>query len=445
MAEQVYSVSQLNREAKRLLAQHFFSVAVSGEISNLTSPASGHLYFTLKDAQAQVRCAMFRQQLQRCAFRPVNGAQVIARVEVSLYEPRGDYQLVVHQLEAAGDGALRLAYEQLKLKLHAEGLFDPQHKKPLPLIPNCIGIITSASGAAIRDILTVLARRFPAIPVIIYPVMVQGETAKFEITHAIQLANQRAETDVLILTRGGGSLEDLWAFNEEIVARAIAASDIPVLSAVGHEIDTTISDFVADARAATPSAGAEQLVPLQVDWQYGFEQLERQLLQNWQRRVNQVRQKLQWLEKALLQQHPGQTCHRNAQRLDLTEQRLMNALQNRLRHQQQQWALLDQRLHSAQPTTRIRQHSQQLQYWQKLLTTAMYSQLQSLRQQHTAVAQTLHAVSPLATLERGYSIAQLTEKGEIIKNATQVRIGDKIQTRLAQGRLISYVEEINND
>ena len=377
MDENVYSVSQLNREAKRLLAQHFLSVSVTGELSNLSMPASGHIYFTLKDAHAQVRCAMFRGQLQRCKIKPSNGIQVIARVEVSLYEPRGDYQLVVEQLEAAGDGALRLAFEQLKHKLQAEGLFDLSRKADLPLIPKRIGVITSPSGAAIHDILTVLNRRFPAIPIILYPVAVQGETAKFEIAKAISLANQRAEVDVILLARGGGSLEDLWAFNEELVARAIADSQIPIISGVGHEVDITISDFVADFRAATPSAAAEHAVPLQADWLYSFEHYEHELLQNWKRLIEKKRQHLQWQEKALIR--------------------------------------------------------------------LMQNKMATLRQRQASIAQTLQAISPLATLERGYSISQIPATGAIVKSCQQLRPGDKIMTRLAQGQLISQVEEIIHD
>ena len=445
MDENVYSVSQLNREAKRLLAQHFLSVSVTGELSNLSMPASGHIYFTLKDAHAQVRCAMFRGQLQRCKIKPSNGIQVIARVEVSLYEPRGDYQLVVEQLEAAGDGALRLAFEQLKHKLQAEGLFDLSRKADLPLIPKRIGVITSPSGAAIHDILTVLNRRFPAIPIILYPVAVQGETAKFEIAKAISLANQRAEVDVILLARGGGSLEDLWAFNEELVARAIADSQIPIISGVGHEVDITISDFVADFRAATPSAAAEHAVPLQADWLYSFEHYEHELLQNWKRLIEKKRQHLQWQEKALMQQHPGQQYQRNAQRLDEIEQRLRQALQHRLRHQLQRWTLVNYRLQQAQPTAKMRQHQQQLQYWEKALIRLMQNKMATLRQRQASIAQTLQAISPLATLERGYSISQIPATGAIVKSCQQLRPGDKIMTRLAQGQLISQVEEIIHD
>lgn len=442
MTDTVYSVSQLNREAKRLLAQHFLNVSVSGEISNLSFPASGHLYFTLKDAQAQVRCAMFRSQLLRCRFKPENGMQVIARAEVSLYEPRGDYQLVIDHLEAAGDGALRLAYERLKQQLQAEGLFDQQRKAPLPRIPRRIGIITSPSGAAIHDMLTVLRRRFPAIPVIIYPASVQGESAKFEIVQALTIANQRAETDVILLGRGGGSLEDLWAFNEVSVARAIAASQIPVISGVGHEIDVTISDFVADFRAATPSAAAEHAVPLQTDWLHGFAQQEKHLITHLQRRLSNARQQLQWQDKALRQLHPGQQLQRNAQRLDEWEQRLHQAWQHRLRHQQQRWSLLNYRLQQTSPMNRVRQQQQRLGDWQKQMSHYMLNMIARLRAKQIAISQTLHAVSPLATLDRGYSITLNRETGAVIKSTRQLRPGDRLQHHLSDGRVFSHVEEI---
>ena len=253
----IYTVSQLNRETGQLLSRHFLSIRVEGEISNLSTPASGHVYFSLKDANAQVRCAMFKNQRRRGGFKPENGKQVIVTAEVSLYEPRGDYQLIVEHIEEAGDGALRRAFDALKLKLSAEGLFDAANKQSLPALPKAIGVITSPSGAAIRDILTVLQRRFPAIPVIIYPTAVQGTNAQHEIAGAIAIANKSWQCDVLILARGGGSLEDLWAFNEEKVARAIATSSIPIISGIGHETDFTIADFAADLRAPTPSAAAE--------------------------------------------------------------------------------------------------------------------------------------------------------------------------------------------
>ncbi|NOS75569.1 MAG: exodeoxyribonuclease VII large subunit, partial [Methyloglobulus sp.] len=333
MPQIIYSVSQLNRETADVLSGHFLSIFVEGEISNLSIPSSGHCYFTLKDANAQVRCAMFRGQRKQ-SFKPENGKQVVVKAQVSLYEPRGDYQLIVEYMEEAGDGVLRRAFDALKLKLSEEGLFSAAHKKNLPILPKAIGVITSPSGAAIRDILTVLRRRFAAVPVIVYPVAVQGENAKFEIAKAIATANTLKQCDVLILARGGGSLEDLWAFNEEIVARAIYASQIPVISGVGHETDVTIADFVADLRAATPSAAAEHATPDQQQWLNKFNELDVRLQQYVQRQLRQHQQKIDWLNGRLNQQHPKQKLTRNQQRLDELDIRLKKAVQLRLAHNQ---------------------------------------------------------------------------------------------------------------
>lgn len=438
----VYSVSRLNREAKRLLATHFLNVRVEGEVSNFSAPSSGHWYFTLKDAQAQVRCAMFRGQQQRLSFRPGNGDLIVVQAQVSLYEPRGDYQLVVDHMEQAGDGALRQAFERLKLKLLNEGLFDESRKQAVPLIPRCIGVITSPTGAAIHDILTVLKRRFPAIPVVIYPVAVQGEAAQFEIGAALQLANQRNEADVLILARGGGSLEDLWCFNQESVARAIAASRIPIITGIGHEVDFTIADFAADLRAPTPSAAAEHAVPNQSEWLSGFRFLENQLLQQIRRRLASSAQRLAWAGKALQLQHPGEKLQRNSQRLDELEQRLQRTLQHRLALQHQRLALNQQKLQRVQPEAKLSQHRQNLLYYQARLERAVQLKLTTLKQRQAGIAQTLQAVSPLATLERGYAIVQKHDSGQIVKAAAELRENDLIDTRLAQGRIVSQIRKI---
>jgi exodeoxyribonuclease VII large subunit len=440
--DNVYSVSQLNREAKRLLGLHFPSIQVAGEISNLSAPSSGHLYFTLKDAQAQVRCALFKGQQFGMRCKPENGKQIIVTAQVSLFEPRGDYQLIVDHMEEAGDGALRQAFERLKQKLLLEGLFDAGRKQPLPLIPARIGVITSPSGAAIHDILTVLKRRFPAIPVLIYPVSVQGEAAKAEIVAALELANRQQWVDVIILGRGGGSLEDLWAFNEEIVARAIAASQIPVISAVGHEVDVTIADFVADFRAPTPSAAAEHAVPNQQEWLSAYKGIEQQLQLLQQRQLKHCREKLSWLEKSLRQQHPGEKLQRNAQRLDELELRIKQAMQRRLAYDAQQLALFTHQLRQWRPGRRISAHRQQLHYCRQRLDRAIRLKINALRQRQTAVSQTLHAVSPLATLERGYSITQHRDSGKIVKSAAELNNGDFLRCRFASGQVISQVKQV---
>jgi exodeoxyribonuclease VII large subunit len=298
----IYSVSRLVRETRAVLEGSFPLLWISGEISNLAQPASGHIYFSLKDEIAQVRCAMFRMRRQQLRFQPANGQQVLVRARVSLYEARGELQLIVEHMEPAGEGALRLAFEQLKQKLGAEGLFDSDKKKPLPELPRQLGIITSPSGAAIRDLLSVLRRRFPALPVVLYPVQVQGTEAPRQIVRMLQLANRREECDVLILSRGGGSLEDLQPFNEEAVARAIHASRIPVVSGVGHEIDFTIADFVADHRAPTPSAAAELVAPDRLAWRRQLQQLGQRLSLVQLRKIEQLRDAVTGLGHRLRQQ-----------------------------------------------------------------------------------------------------------------------------------------------
>ncbi|MGB7397419.1 MAG: exodeoxyribonuclease VII large subunit, partial [Candidatus Macondimonas sp.] len=295
-ADSVYSVSRLNREARILLEGGLPLLWVMGEISNFSQPSSGHWYFTLKDAQAQVRCAMFRNRNQGLGLRPQNGMQVQVRVRVSLYEPRGEFQLIAEQMQPAGEGALRLAFEALKARLAAEGLFDASLKRPLPAYPHTIGVITSPTGAALRDILHVLNRRYPLARVVFYPVPVQGVDAAPQIVQALRLAGERAECDVLILARGGGSLEDLWAFNEEIVARAVRACPLPVVSGVGHEIDFTIADFVADLRAPTPSAAAESVVPDGSDLLRRFDQYQQRLSTLARHRVERAGTRLNQLE-----------------------------------------------------------------------------------------------------------------------------------------------------
>ncbi len=441
--EKIYSVSQLNRETRLLLNEHFFSIRVEGEISNLSTPSSGHLYFSLKDDAAQIRCAMFRHKQRSLAFKPENGQQVILTAQVSLYEPRGDFQLIVEQMEEAGDGLLRRQFEQLKQKLLAEGLFADSRKRPLPELPRLIGIITSPTGAAVHDILSVLKRRFPAIPVIIYPTAVQGDSAKTEIVSAIRTANQQQKADILLLARGGGSMEDLWAFNEEIVARAIADSKIPIISAIGHEVDFTISDFVADMRAPTPSAAAEHAVPNQQEWLNTFKAYEAALQQLMEQKLEQSSQLLDWFNRSLQQLHPGRQLQRNVQHLGELEKRLLNAWQKGFNHRTHQFEIIQTRLNSCQPADTLLKYKQQLNYLQHQLTTGIQSRLEYCRQQLSANVQTLQTVSPLATLERGYSITRQADDNGIIKSAADIKTGDLIETLLADGRIKSQVLEIS--
>ena len=326
----IYSVSRLASEVRAVLDGSFPSLWVQGEISNLAQPASGHLYFSLKDAGAQVRCAMFRPKRSLLAFSPANGQVVLARARVTLYEPRGDFQLVVEAMEPGGEGALRLELERLKRRLAAEGLFDAALKRPLPLFPRQVGLITSPSGAAVRDLLVVLRRRLAALPVIIYPAQVQGEAAPSSLLAALGLANARAECDVLILARGGGSLEDLSAFNDETLARAIRASAIPVVTGIGHEIDISIADLVADQRAATPSAAAELVAPSGEHLRLRLVAMERRLSAAEQRSLGQARQTLQATSRQLRLLHPAARLQQQAQRLDQLEQRMRSVLGHRL-------------------------------------------------------------------------------------------------------------------
>ena len=442
MQQKIYTVSELNRETAELLGEHFFSIFVEGEISNLSIPASGHCYFTLKDAGAQVRCAMFRGSQRKYAIKPENGKHVVVKAQVSLYEPRGDYQLIVEHMEQAGDGALRRAFEALKLKLSEEGLFSTVHKKALPVLPKTIGIITSPTGAAIRDILTVLKRRFAAVPVVVYPVAVQGENAKFEISRAIATANALDQCDVLILARGGGSLEDLWAFNEEVVARAIYASRIPVISGVGHETDITIADFVADLRAATPSAAAEHVVPDQRQWLAKFNEIELRFKQHLQRHVRQHQQKVDWLSGRLRQQHPKQKLILNRQRVDEFEMRLKRTCRQKLEHDKKAVESLIARFRRSSPHARIQGNLQQQANLSERLIIAINTRIKQYDRQLLTVSQTLHAVSPLATLNRGYALVTEQTSGRIIRSTQQLSIGDKVLTRVSEGRFVSQVEEL---
>jgi exodeoxyribonuclease VII large subunit len=435
----IYSVSELNREAAIALGEHFLMIWVEGEISNLSAPASGHLYFSLKDAGAQVRCALFKNQQRGLRCKPANGMQVLLRAEVSLYEPRGDYQLIVERMEAAGDGALRRAFDALRLKLSAEGLFDPSRKKNLPRLPQAIGIVTSPTGAALRDILSVLKRRFPAIPVIIYPASVQGANAKFEVAAAIEAANRHAHCDVLIVARGGGSLEDLQAFNEEIVARAIAASSIPIISGIGHETDVTIADFAADLRAATPTAAAEHASPDRQQWLHGFIQLEKRLQQFLQRELIRTRQSLDWLAKRLQQQHPGQKLRRNAQRLDELSWRLTQGILRKQQHHRHQLAAANAKLSQFNPAARIKSQQLRQEHLAQRLLLAMRNKLKQHRITLANTGQTLHAVSPLATLNRGYALITELESGKIVRSVQQLAVGDRILTRLADGQFVSEI------
>ncbi len=411
------TVSQLNRQVKTLLETGLTRLWVEGEISNLARPASGHLYFSLKDKSAQIRAAFFRQHQRGPTIGLKNGDQVLVFGRVSLYEVRGDYQLIVEQVEPAGEGALKRQFEVLKKKLAAEGLFDEDRKHELPPLPRRIGVITSPTGAAIRDILSVLGRRFPSIPVVLYPAAVQGDAAAPELIAALQSAIRRDECDVLILGRGGGSLEDLWAFNDERLARAIAESPIPIVSAVGHEVDFTIADFVADMRAPTPSGAAELIAPDRDDWLRAINSFASRLARSGQRVLEDRGQTLDWLSRRLLQTSPQQTLLRQHERLRELRRRLATGITQDL----------------------LRQRPRLTNLWRRLRAGAGRSVADSSHRLELAM-RGLHAVSPLATLDRGYAIVEDVKSGKVLMNAADAVPGDDIRARLAKGELIATIK-----
>jgi exodeoxyribonuclease VII large subunit len=434
----VYSVSRLNREVRVLLERGFGSLWLEAEISNLARPSSGHWYFSLKDAAAQVRCCMFRQRNMLCAFAAKDGQKVLVRARIGLYEPRGEYQLVIEHMEDAGLGALKRQFEELAAKLTAEGLFAPERKRPLPKLPARIGVITSPSGAAIRDILHVLARRFAAVPVLIYPVAVQGASAAAEILAAVRLAGQRAECDLLILARGGGSLEDLWAFNDEALARAIAASPIPVISGIGHEIDFTIADFAADVRAPTPSAAAEIAVPDGEEWLVSLRRLGHRLQRGILRRVEARAERLRWLIGRAALVSPTARLAQQSQRLDDLEQRLSRALRQGVSERRSSLAERRSRLWQVSPVVRLQATAARHATLAARLRVSGLTRLRNARERLAPLVRTLNAVSPLATLERGYSI--VSRDGAILRNAADAPPGSIIEARLAVGSIRAKVE-----
>jgi exodeoxyribonuclease VII large subunit len=436
----ILTVSQLNRLAKQLLEDHFPAVQVQGEISNFSQPSSGHWYLTLKDAGAQVRCAMFRNRNMLVRCKPKDGMQVIVKARLSLYEGRGDYQLLLESMEDAGAGAMRQAFEQLYQKLQMEGLFAPERKKPLPSWPRHVAVITSSTGAAIRDIISVFKRRFPATLLTIVPVSVQGQQSAPELRAAVALVNRRegclADVDTILLARGGGSLEDLWSFNDEGLARAIATSTLPVVSAVGHEVDFTIADFVADVRAATPSAAAELLSPhrqqllLRVaDLHLRQRSFINEVLANAQRQLSTFSKRLR---------HPGRRLQEQAQHLDHLELRLTRAIgrQQLLAHTRLTSVL--KRLHLQSPDKRLQQDRQQLLSYLPRLTRAVKATLQRKTALLAAQSQALNAISPLATLSRGYSLTTTAEH-KVVTRFDEVQVGATIHTRLAEGSIESTV------
>ena len=438
-AREIYSISRLNREARALLERGLGALWVEGEISNFARPSSGHWYFSLKDREAQVRCAMFRQRNMLAGFTPQEGQAVVARARVSLYEPRGDYQLLVEHIEEAGLGALKRAFDALKAKLAAEGLFDGERKRPLPVAPRRIGVITSPTGAALRDILHILARRFPVTEVIVYAVPVQGAAAAPAIVAALELAASRAECEVLILARGGGSLEDLWAFNDEALARAIHRCPIPLVSGVGHEIDFTIADFVADVRAPTPSAAAELVVPDRREWLERLRLFGQRLGSAQRRRVQQAQLTFDHLAHRLRRLHPEAQLQRQAQTLDGLEQRLQQSALRVWQTRRDSLGRLQLRLAAESPQRRLSERQLRQEALGLRLHHAWRSRLEGAATRLEVLARALQGVSPLATLGRGFSILTRASDGTLLTDARQIDVGAEIEARLARGALRARV------
>jgi exodeoxyribonuclease VII large subunit len=437
--KKIYSVSELNHQVRLLLEHQFDAMWIGGEISNFKHYPSGHMYFSLKDSQAQIRCVMFAGRNRHLAFTPKDGLQVVIKAKASLYEDRGDYQLLVDYMEEAGDGALKRAFELLKQKLSVEGLFDNKHKKGLPALPHCIGLVTSSKGAAVHDILTTLRRRFPAIPVIIYPTQVQGAEAPKDIVRAIQVANQRQECDVLIVGRGGGSLEDLQAFNTEVVARAIYSSNIPIISAVGHEVDVTIADFVADVRAATPTAAAELVSPDRQVLLADLLAIKKALTNETTAIIQQKMQEIDWLSKRL--KHPGQRLNEYQIQLKQLQKLLAQALHHGLLTLSKNLAKLHADLIHHSPQTLITKQQHHLHVLLQQLQQAMQNQIHQQYNQLNVISAQLDSMSPLKTLSRGYSIL-LNPDDRIITSVHDAAIGNNVTARLVDGKLTCTVIDI---
>ena len=438
MADNIYSVSQLNQSVRLMLENQLGAVWLTGEISNFSQPVSGHWYLSLKDENAQVRCAMFCMKNLRVSFRPTNGMQVLVRANVSLYEPRGDYQLIIESMHLAGEGLLMQQFEALKMKLAAEGLFAQHLKKNLPHFSKAVGIITSKTGAALQDILHILQRRDPSLKIIIYPTAVQGKDAATDIAQMIELANQRQEVDVLIVGRGGGSLEDLWCFNEEMMARAIFHSHLPVISAVGHETDVTIADFVADVRAPTPSAAAELVSRNQTELlqqlQYRRQRLEIAL----DCLFAEKQQKLKHLSLRLHNQHPQAQLRIQQQLITQLSHRLQQTLRHHWQKTAENLTALSMRLYKNPLPLRLQQYEQQLAQLKVRLNSHMNLTLSLQQKQLAHLCGKLDSLSPLKVLARGYSITQ-NQQNLTIRSIKDVNVGEHIKTRLTDGNIISQV------
>jgi exodeoxyribonuclease VII large subunit len=434
----VYTVSRLNREVRSVLEQGLGVIWVEGELSNFSQPASGHWYFSLKDRGAQLRCAMFRMQNSLVGFTPRDGAQLLLRGRISVYEARGEYQLIVEHLEEAGVGALKREFERLKTRLAAEGLFALERKRPLPRFPRRIGVITSPSGAALHDILKILARRFPPAAVLIYPAPVQGAAAAPALVAALAAAGARAECNLLILARGGGSLEDLWAFNDERLARAIAASPLPVVAAVGHEVDFTIADFVADVRAPTPSAAAELVVPDACAYRESVARSGERLALAMRRELRAIALRVEGAQRRLALVHPGVRLEQQTQRLDDLTVRLGGATRSRVQRERLRLAELQRRLMHLSPDRLLEQQRSRHQDLALRLRHAANARMGAAGQRLALAQRALNAVSPLATLARGFAIVTRAD-GALLTDVAAIAPGEAIEAHLARGVLLARV------
>ena len=442
VSQRIYQVGELAREMRDLLEMSYAHITVEGELSTLNRASSGHWYFTLKDDDAQIRCAFFKRQAARLSWQPAVGDRIRIRGKISVYTARGDLQCIVQHLESAGEGQLFVAYEKLKARLASQGIFDEAHKRPIPPFAANIGVISSLDGAALQDILSTLQRRCPSIPITIYPSLVQGTEAATQLINALTLANQAARSEVLILARGGGSMEDLWCFNDEQLALTIAQSSIPVISAVGHETDFTIADFVADVRAATPTAAAELASPDQNTLKQSIDGLARRASRIVES-THQVRsQRLDLLEKRLV--HPAQHIRAHQLQTQQLSQRLRRSMQKRLSELRLQQRDTEQNVRRLQPTPFIasaRSNSAQLL---KRLQRAVSSQQRSRQTQLEHAAEGLHMVSPLGTLQRGYAITR-DHRQQILRRASETSAGQSVTVQLSQGALTCTITDVNND
>lgn len=443
--QSVISVSELNKKAKSLLEKGIPKLWIEGEISNLAKPASGHMYFSLKDEMSQIRCAWFKQRQLQNTLNIVNGSKMLALGKIGLYEPRGEYQFIVEKMEIAGEGDLKRKYEDLKRKLSAEGIFSEENKSELPNLPKKIGVITSPSGAAVQDILTVLNRRFPIIPIIIFPVAVQGEQAAPQIQNALEKANFRADCDLLILARGGGSLEDLWAFNEEIVARAIFDSEIPIISAIGHETDVTISDFTADLRAPTPSGAAELAVPDQHDWIKSIDNISEKINTIITQQINSKSQLSDWINKRLSQSSPMMTVKRQIEKSNNLQKMLSSSILQNLSRQEKNIHQLKSNLNEVSPRLKIHTQLSRIKELNQKITSCSDHLLEGLNNRIKLASKTLNSVSPLRTLDRGYAIARDAKTKNVIMSADTIEIENDIEVKLAKGEIKVTVIEKHSD